>query len=396
MKILRSRRVLIGGAAVAGLLVFALWPRGVEVDMATVTRGPLTVTVDEEGETRVRNRFIIAAPVAGELERIELEPGDAVRKAETVVARLQPAPPTPLDVRSRAEARSAVQAAEAALGRARADRDRAAAELARAKQRLERMRKLLEVGGIARDEVDALDTEAQTGAEALRAAEFNVARAEYDVEAVRAQLIQSTNGDGDPIDIVAPVNGVVLERERESEAVVPAGEPLLEIGDPANLEIVSDLLSADAVKVKPGDAVLIEQWGGDTTLHGTVRRVEPSGFTKISALGVEEQRVDVIIDFADVEAAWHALGDGYRVEVRIVIWQRDDVLRVPIGSLFRRDDEWALFAVEGGRARARTVTIGRRDAVAAQVLSGVETGDEVVLYPPDDLEDGDRVTRRTR
>lgn len=396
MKIFRSRRGLIGPAAVAGLLVFALWPRGVEVDMATVTRGPLTVTVDDEGETRVRHRFVIAAPVAGELRRIELEPGDPVRKAETLVARLQPAPPTPLDVRSRAEAGSAVKAAEAALGRMRADRDRAAAELARAKQQLGRMRELLEVGGVARDEVDARETEAQTAAEALRAAEFNVARAEYDVQAARARLIQASNGDGDAVDIVAPINGVVLKRERESEAIVPAGEPLLELGNPANLEIVSDLLSSDAVKVKAGDAVLIEQWGGDTTLHGTVRRVEPSGFTKVSALGVEEQRVNVIIDFADVEAAWGALGDGYRVEVRIVIWHRDDVLRVPIGSLFRRDDEWALFVVEDGRARERTVMIGRRDAAAAQVITGVEADQEVVLYPPDDLEDGNRVTRRTQ
>lgn len=366
--------------------------------MTTVTRGPLTVTVDEEGETRVRHRFNVAAPVAGELRRIDLEPGDPVRKGETVVARLEPAPPTPLDVRSRAEAGSAVQAAEAGLGRSRAERDRAAASLARAEQQLERMRKLLDVGGVARDEVDARETDARTAAEALRAAEFNVARATYDVDAARAQLVQYSGGDGDGavVDIVAPVDGVVLKRERESEAVVPAGEPLLEIGDPGNLEIVSDLLSSDAVQVNAGDAVLIEQWGGDTTLHGTVRRVEPSGFTKVSALGVEEQRVNVIIDFADAEAAWHALGDGYRVEVRIVVWQRDDVVRVPIGTLFRRDDEWALFVVERGRARERTVTIAERDAAYAQVLSGVEPGDEVVLYPPDGLEDGGRVTPRAR
>lgn len=190
------------------------------------------------------------------------------------------------------------------------------------------------------------------------------------------------------------MDGVVLKRLRHSQSVVPAGEPLLEIGDPKALEIVADLLSSDAVRVKAGDAVLIEQWGGGDTLRGRVRRVEPSGFMKVSALGVEEQRVNVIVDFVDPEQATRAIGDGYRVEVRVVVWEEDKVLKVPTGTLFRRGDQWALFIVENGRARLRTIKIGQRNGAEAQILEGVRERDQIVLYPPDTLADGDRVAQR--
>jgi len=234
-----------------------------------------------------------------------------------------------------------------------------------------------------------------TLAVAMGAAEFAVAQARHDLEAARARLVgERAAAAGRDVVLRSPVDGVVLRRHRESQSVVPAGERLLEIGDPRRLEIVTDLLSSDAVKVAPGDAVLIEQWGGGRTLHGRVRRVEPAGFTKVSALGVEEQRVNVILDFADPQEAWRALGDGYRVEVRVVTWRGEDVLKVPTGSLFRRGEEWALFVAVEGRARLRTVRLGARNGAEAQILSGVEAGERVVRFPPDTLQDGDRITER--
>ena len=213
-----------------------------------------------------------------------------------------------------------------------------------------RQQELTDGRAISRDELEATQTALRTAEEALRAADFSVNRAEYDLQIARARLQQPATG-GRAIEIVSPIDGIVLKRIRESEAVVQAGEPLIEVGDPEQLEVVADLLSTDAVRVPPNARVLIEQWGGGRTLEGRVRRVEPSGFTKISALGVEEQRVNVIIDFADPATARKALGDAYRVEVRIVVWEEADVLKVPVGSLFRRGDDWAVFLIDGGRAR---------------------------------------------
>jgi len=393
-EVFRNRRLLIGVLVVAAVLAFALWPRATAVDVGAITSGPLLVTVDEEGETRVRDRFVVTSPVAGELRRVELEPGDSVKSGQTIVM-VRPAPPTPLDARARAEAVAAVAAGEATLGRMRAQRAQAATALTRAEQRAERLRRVFAAGGVAQDELDAREADARNAAEVVRAAEFAEAQAQHDVDAARARLLDGSAGHSTrDIAVVAPVDGVVLRRHRESQTVVPAGDPLLEIGDPRRLEIVADLLSSDAVRARPGADVLIEQWGGDETLSGRIRRVEPSGYTKVSALGVEEQRVNVVIDFSDPGAAWDALGDGYRVEVRIVIWQEQNVVKVPLGALFRRGDDWAVLVAEGGRARLRTVSIGARNATEAQVLDGIAEGDEVILYPPDTLEDGARVTRR--
>lgn len=394
LKLLRNRRVLLGVLIVAALLAFALWPRATEVDLAAVTRGSLQVTIDEQGETRVRERFVVTSPVAGTVRRIALEPGDPVAEGSAIVT-VRAAPPTPLDARARAEAEAALAAATATLGRMVAERERAATDLQRAEQRFERLRRVFAAGGVAQDELDAREAEARSAAEILRAAEFTVAQAEHDRDAARARLVErpGTAGVRD-IDVVSPIDGVVLRRHRESEAVVPAGEPLLEIGDPGGLDIVSDFLSTDAVRVEKGADVLIEQWGGEAMLRGRVRRVEPSAFTKVSALGVEEQRVNVIIDFDDGEEAWNALGDGYRVEVRIVTWQDENALVVPTGALFRRGEDWAVFVAEDGNARLRTVRLGPRNPTGAQVLDGLTEGELVVLYPPDLLEDGARVTRR--
>lgn len=353
------------------------------------------MTADDEGETRVRDRYLVSAPVAGRLLRIELEPGDPVKRG-AVVAALLPAPPALLDARSRAEATAAVEAARAALGRARAERERARGLRDRARSDLERHRSLAASGIVSPEALEMRETEARAAEEALRAAEFAVRTAEQELERARAVLLQFTGGaPGRAVELRSPVDGVVLKRLRESEAVVPAGEPLLELGDPRRLEIVSDLLSADAVKVRPGQVVLIEQWGGERALRGRVRRVEPSGFMKVSALGVEEQRVNVIVDFEEPAEAWEALGDGYRVEVRIVVSEAPEAVKVPTSSLFRRGEEWAVFAVQGGRARVRAVEVGRRNGLEAEVLSGLTAGERVVVHPADTLRDGARVSPRS-
>jgi HlyD family secretion protein len=392
MRLLKNVRVLGAVAVVAIILAMAMWPSAVEIDAVKVDRGAMQVTIDEEGETRVRDRFVVSAPVMGRLERIELEPGDPVVRGKTVVARLTPAPAPLIDPRTASELSAAVEAAQAAVGQARAERERARSMLTRAASTANRLQALLKAGAISGDELEAAQTAQRTAEEALRASEFTVARAEHELQLARARLRPSSGG-GATVDVVAPVDGVVLKRIRESAMVVPIGDPLLEIGDPGSLEIVSDLLSTDAVKVAPGDAVLIEQWGGGNTLNGRVRRVEPSGFMKVSALGVEEQRVNVIVDFANRAEAGN-LGDGYRVEVRIVTWRVDSTLKVNVGTLFRRGDDWAVFAIDNDRARLQPVKTGQRNDREGQILQGLSEGQMVVLHPPDTLQDGARIKRR--
>jgi HlyD family secretion protein len=393
-RLLAHWRMLAVVLVVAAILVAALWPEAVEVDIARAARGPLQVTIDEEGQTRVPEKFVVSAPVAGRLNRIDLEPGDPVRRGQTVVARITPAPPTLLDARTQAELAAVVEAARAALGQAQAERARADAARDRARSSLARQERLVEAGAISRDELEASQTAVRAAEEAYRAADFSVNRAQGELDAARVRL-QRPGSLARAVDVVSPINGVVLRRFRESEAVVPAGEPLVEVGDPSRIEVVADLLSTDAVRVSPGDPVLIEQWGGRDVLHGRVQRVEPSGFMKVSALGVEEQRVNVIVDFVDPAAAARVLGDGYRVEVRVVESQVEDALTVPVGSLFRRGDQWAVFVVDGdGRVRVQAITVGERNAMMAQVTDGLREGDRVVLHPPDTLGDGVRVTER--
>jgi HlyD family secretion protein len=393
MRLLKNPRLMAAVLIVAGILAVALWPEAIEVDVVRVERGPMQVTVDEEGETRVRERFVVSAPVSGRLQRIELEPGDTVVRGKTVVARLIPAAPPLLDPRASAELGAAVEAARAAVGQAQADRERAAAAVTRAQSSLRRQQQLADAGLSSREELEVVETTLRTAEEALRAAEFGVARTQRELEAARARLAPSAAG-GRTVDVIAPVSGVVLKRLRESETVVPVGDPLLEIGDPANLEIVADLLSTDAVRVSAGGAVLIEQWGGNHPLNARVRRVEPSGFMKISALGVEEQRVNIVIDLVDGAAVARQLGDGYRVEVRVVIWRDEAALQVPIGALFRRGDQWAAFVIDNDIARLQIVQLGQRNESEGQITVGLVEGQIVVLHPPDTLEDGRRVRIR--
>jgi HlyD family secretion protein len=393
----RPKRPLVWGfaALVVLALVFALWPESVPADFASVDRGSLRVTVDEEGETRVRDRFVVSAPVAGRVLRIDLEPGDAVVAGKTLLATFQPGLPALLDVRTRAEAEGRVNVARAALEQARAARERAQTERDFAESDLKRQRELDSAGLVSAEELDSAVSEARAKADALRIAESAIRTSQRELEVAQAALVGAGGASkSPPIVIRAPVTGVVLKRVRESEAVVPAGEPLLEIGDPKNLEIVSDLLSTDAVRISAGNTVLIDGWGGEGTLKGKVRRIEPSGFTKISALGVEEQRVNVIVDFDDTAVAGSMLGDGYRVEVRIVVWEKENVLKVPISSLFRVGDDWAIYVVRDGRAVQHTIMLGQRNSLEAEVLSGLQQGDVVIVHPSDAVEDGVRVSAR--
>jgi HlyD family secretion protein len=393
MPLKRHARLAAVVLVVAAILAAALWPEATEVDLTRVDRGPMQVTIDEDGETRVRERFVVSAPVAGRLLRIELEPGDSVVRGTTVVARLVPGEAPLLDARTRTELAAAIEAARAGVAQAQAERDRAAATLDLARSSLQRQERLGEVGVVSRDDLESARTALKTAEGSLRAAESGVARAEYELQLARARL-QAPPSSGRTVDVVAPVDGVVLKRLHESEVTVPAGEPLLEIGDPRQLEVVADLLSTDAVQVSAGDPVRIEQWGGGHPLEARVRRIEPSGFMKVSALGVEEQRVNVVIDFEEPALAARALGDGYRVEVRVVIWQEEDVLKVPVGGLFRRGEAWAVFVVENGRARLQLVELGQRNNEEGQILGGLDAGQAIVLHPPDTLADGAEVVER--
>lgn len=390
MRIHKNIRFLAGALVVGILAAVAMWPEAIAVDIATVARGPLQVTIDEDGETRVRDRFMITAPVAGRLQRIELEPGDRVLR-DAVVVKLAPLDAPLLDPRSRAELAAAAGAAEQAVGQARAEHDRAGALRDRAAAAERRLANLVAAGAVSREDYESAQTALETARRSVEAAEFAVARTEREWQMARARL-QTPADRGGLVNVAAPAGGVVLKRLRESETVVNAGEPLVEVGDPSDLEVVADFLSTDAVRVRAGAPVLIERWGGDYPLRGRVRRVEPSGFLKISALGVEEQRVNVIVDFDD--AAGCDLGDAYRVEARIIVWQQDDVLVVPVGSLFRRRDQWAVFVADAGVARLTAIEIGERNDDLAQVVRGLADGQRVVLHPPDTLADGARIRAR--
>ena len=373
---------------------WAFRPSAVPADFATVERGSLQVTVNEEGRTRVRDRYVVSAPVPGRMGRIELEPGDRVIARKTLLAQFQPSDPALLDVRTRAEVEARVKGAESALGGARADRERLRAELAFAQAELKRANQLVNEKVISTREMDVAERQAQTVERALQSADFAVRTAEYQLQQARASLLQSQGGRGAAIPLYSPVNGVVLRRLQESEAVVPTGTPLLEIGDIRDLEIVSDLLSSAAVRVRAGQVVWIEQWGGDKPLKGRVRRVEPSGFTKISALGVEEQRVNTIVDFDEASEQRPAIGDGYRVEVRIVVSSRDNVLKVPVSSLVRQGAEWAVYTVHLDHATRRVVQLGERNGLEAEITNGLSGGERIIVYPSDAIVEGVKVAPR--
>ncbi|MCR9219793.1 MAG: HlyD family efflux transporter periplasmic adaptor subunit [Alphaproteobacteria bacterium] len=381
----------------AGLAV-AFWPRPIPVDLAAVRSGPMVVTVDAEAETRVRDVFTLSAPVAGRLQRIELDPGDGVQADLTEVARIEPVDPGFLDVRTEAQSQAAVRAAEAALALAEAELARAEADRDFAESDLRRLATLFERQAVSERAYDEAERRARAERAAVATARAAVQVKAFELERARAALMtpsaaQEQRAGCDCVPVRSPVSGRVLRVLREDEGVVQAGAPLVEIGDLATLEIVADLLSSDAVKVEAGQRVLVEAWGGAGALNGVVRRVEPFGFTEVSALGVEEQRVNVVIDLSDAPERWARLGHGYRVEVGIVL-SEGEALQAPLGALFRRAEDWALFAVEDGRAVERAVEIGRRTALAAEIVNGAAAGDVLILNPGDRIGDGVAVTER--
>ncbi|HJW26971.1 MAG TPA: HlyD family efflux transporter periplasmic adaptor subunit [Rhodocyclaceae bacterium] len=390
------RRLFLGLLAV--LLAWGLYsgfrPQPVEVDLGAASRGPLRVTVEQEGRTRVIDRYVVAAPVAAYARRIDLDVGDAVQPG-TPVVELEPLRSEVLDPRRRAEAEARVAAAQANVGAAEQRLRAAEAGAGLAAKSLERARQLRSKGHVTVEAEDRALAESDRAASELRSAQFSVATARHELEAARTALrFAATGGAGTPILVKSPVAGQVLRIPRKSEGAVAAGQPLIDVGDPRELEVEVDVLSADAVRIGPGTRVLFERWGGDRVLEGKVSRVEPAGFTKVSALGVEEQRVWVIVAFTSSREQWQRLGDGYRVEASFILWEGQDVLQIPASSLFRDGDGWAAFVVKEDRAVKRRVEIGRRNALAAQVLSGVEAGEQVVVHPDDRVREGVRVRAR--
>ena len=378
------RRSLMALAALVILAVIAvaLRPAPATVELGRVVRGDLRVTVEEEGKTRIRDRYVISAPAAGRLVRVDLTEGDPVKEGEVVV-RLEP---VPLDERTRAEARARLQAAEAAKRAADARVRQVGESLEQARRNHKRADELAAEGLRSPEERESFELAEATLSKELEAARFAARAAAYQAEAVRATLLADHPGGG-AIAVRSPVTGRVLRVVQESERSVLAGSPVLEIGDPANLEIVIDLLSTDAVRVKPGAAMELD--GGEARkLRAHVRMIEPSAFTKVSALGVEEQRVNVI---GDLDEPPGGLGDAFRIEAAITIWQGAGILKVPAGAVFRRGDTWSVFAVNRGHARRRDVEIGHRNPAEAEVLRGLAAGETVILHPSDRIKDGVRV-----
>jgi HlyD family secretion protein len=391
------RRGLIALAvlAVVGLIVVAWIPNPVEVEVAEVSRGPLVVTVNEDGRTRVKDRYTVSAPITGNLARLDLEAGDPIEQ-EQVLARLVPLPPPLLDSRTRAEAKARVDAAAAARRQAQAAVNRARFQRDFAKQESQRALAVVEQGGLARSDADRAVSTYRSSEEELNSANFGARVAEHQLKLAQTTLMQlSGKGEeGEQMEIISPVAGQVLKVYQESEGVVQGGTPILELGDPGALEVVVDVLSQDATRIPAGASTLIERWGGKNPLRGHVRVVEPSAFTKLSALGVEEQRVNVIIDMDDERKLWSSLGDGYRVEARISVWEGKDVLRVPASAVFRSEEAWATFVVEEGTAVVRSVELGETNGLETEVLSGLEEGETVIAYPSDSVRDGVSVEAR--
>jgi HlyD family secretion protein len=386
---------LSGALLLISLIVWGLWPKPVLIETGEVTRGPLTVRVSEEGKTRVKNRYVVAAAVAGKMQRVVLKPGDVVVAGETLLTAIEPVASPLLDPRARVQAEAAVSLREAARKQAEEalEARRTAANLAAADR--DRIRGVVGAGTISVSDRDKAEGDASMKAADVRAAEFALQVAEYEVAQARAVLTRpEVVTSGNLVEIKAPVSGRVLRVMQESEMVVSPGTAILEIGDPADLEIEAEILSRDAVAIRPGDSVEVEQWGGEMPLKGRVRRVEPAAFTKISALGVEEQRVIVLCDLIDVPEAAKALGDRFRVEARVAIWQGEDVLIVPAGAIFREGNVWKTYRFHEGTAKLTTIEAGHSDGRQTEVVSGLQAGDEVLLHPPDTVKDGTRVTEK--
>jgi HlyD family secretion protein len=396
------KRVLIW-LAVAGLLGAGLFvafrPQPVAVDLVTIEPAPMAVTVSEEGRTQVHDMYVLSAPVSGRVQRIDAHAGDRVVAGETVLARIEPSEPGLLDPRTEAEAQAAVRAAESALALAQAEVRQAAADQEFAQSDWQRAGELVANGTISRRDFDEAERSYKSTTAGLATARAALQVRMFELEQARARLMAPSGArrpydDCECVPITAPVSGQVMQIGNPSSRTVSAGEPLMEIGDSRHLEIIADFLSADAVRISPGQEVIINDWGGDRPLAGRVRLVEPFGFTKISALGIEEQRVNVTIDFVSGLEKRQRLGHGYQVEVQVVLWESGAVLAVPLTALFRQGEDWAVFVSLDGKARLRAVKVGHRNGLVAEVLQGLNRGDRVLAHLSDRIHDGSAITQR--
>ena len=374
----------VGGMALVALIVAGLWPKPIPIETGRASTGRLRATVNEEGKTRIRQRFVVAAPVMGQLRRIELKPGAEVKAGQTIVALIDPVRPQMLDARSRTQAEAKRDAAAANLEKARAAHGFAAKEL-------RRFTKLYEEKALSVQELEPIQWREAAAARDLTAAESNVRQAEAELAEFATVSDPSRQECRPPVEVKAPSDGRILRVFEESSRVVTPGTPLFETGNPADLEAVVEVLSRDGAAISPGMPVELEQWGGGPPLNARVRLVEPAAFTKVSALGVEEQRVNLVADILTPPEQRATLGDAFRVEARIVVWSTEKALKVPSGALFRRGEQWATFVLEGGRARLRPVTVGRTSGIETQILEGLKEGEPVILYPGDRVRDGLRV-----
>lgn len=388
------------GLALVLLVIIGFIPEPLAVEVAEAKYAPLTVSILEEGKTRIRNRYQVSPPVAGRLQRVSLRAGDPVVQGETVLAVLKPELTGLLDSRSRGQFEARLRAAIALQELRRAELERSQEMLALTEKEYARIESLFRNQAVPVQEWDNTQSRVQVRKREVRAAEFALKVAGFEVEQARAALLQgekeTSDGESVLIPVISPVSGYVLQVFEESERSVTPMNPIMEVGDPQDLEAEIELLSMDAVAVQPGAKVSIEHWGGEQVLEGRVSLVEKGGYTKISALGVEEQRVRVRVDFMEPFPEGKPLGDRYRVEARIVIWHEDQVLQVPVGALFRRGNDWMVYTIANQRATARKVEVGRQNGFFAQILGGLSEGDVVILYPSDQVAEGERVKHRVR
>jgi len=406
----QNKWVAVGLLVFVGVVYIAVRPSPVPSDFATATIEPLFVTIDEDGETRIREVYRVSAPITGRVLRLEAEAGDPVIARQTVIAMIEQTESAFLDPRSRLEAEARVKASEAALRFAEADVARLKAEVEFAQSDFNRVHKLFKNGTLSQARLDAASRTLKTARAALKTARAQLDVREHEVEMAKSALIapgakkekaeDEQDDEAQALDeacclkVTAPVSGQVLRVMQESEGVIQAGTPLVDLGDPKDLEIVADLLSTEAVKIEPGARVLVEGWGGDYALNGEVERIEPFGFTKISTLGVEEQRVNVIIRLTDPYAQWRRLGHGFRVEVRVISFETDAALTVPIGALFRQRGQWAVYRNVDDTAVLTEIEVGAMNDEAAIVTDGLAEGDVIVVHPGAAIADGVRLIAR--
>ena len=401
-RLLHSLKWIVPSLIVVGLIGYAFVPRPVKVDVGEVKKQPMRVTVDDDGETRVRERYVVSAPLGGRLLRVGFDPGDAV-DAGCILATIDPGSPDLIDPRTRAQLKALVKAAKATVSRAETQVSAAKVNLEREQAEYERYSKLVETGGVSKSDYEESQRRYTAATYSLSSATSNLEVAKFELEQANAALMHfSSGGESEQLEdqgwnfvIRSPVKGKVLRIHEESSRMLPAGAPILEVGDPQDLEMRIDVLSQDATQIRPGQRVIVEHWGGSKDLLGRVRLVEPSAYTKVSALGVDEQRVDVIADFDNLSEGGGAISDGYRIEARIVVWETDEAVTVSSGALFRSGDDWAVFKVVDGKAFLQIVEVGNRNGEVAEVLSGLSENDLVVLHPGDQVENGVKVEPRS-